>query len=160
MKLRRWYSCWDCCPTRSAGVKTETMVLKYIFPIVDLTRDEFLGVGADLISIVKLLTYWLRGTRLRVLDEVTISGSQMDKDVLRMSLGNVSMKKNTKRSLSPSLDPWGKWLRFQCLSLLRPLKQCPCCILQCKWHTTNAESQCRRDTTPKSKSFVGEENAC
>lgn len=82
-------------------VKTETMnLLKYIFPIVDLTRDEFLGVGADLISpLLRLLLTDYAEPALEVLDEViTISGSQMDKDVLRMSLGNVSMKKEYEKT--------------------------------------------------------------
>ncbi|CAI5758382.1 unnamed protein product [Candida verbasci] len=79
-----------------AWVKLETMsILKLIFPKVDLQKDEFLGVGADLISpLLRLLLTEYADPALEVLDEaVTISGSQLDKDVLRMSLGNTSMKK-------------------------------------------------------------------
>ncbi|RLV93827.1 Cell morphogenesis protein PAG1 [Spathaspora sp. JA1] len=77
-------------------VKLETMsILKHIFPLVDLQRDEFVGVGADLISpLLRLLLTDFAKPALEVLDEaVIISGSQLDRDVLRMSLGNTSMKK-------------------------------------------------------------------
>lgn len=77
-------------------VKLETMsMLKHVFPLVDLQRDEFIGVGADLISpLLRLLLTDYAEPALEVLDEVTvIPGSQLDKDVLRMSLGSVAMKK-------------------------------------------------------------------
>ncbi|EGW31287.1 transcriptional activator leucine zipper [Spathaspora passalidarum NRRL Y-27907] len=79
-----------------AWVKLETMsILKHVFPLVDLQRDEFVGVGADLISpLLRLLLTDFAEPALEVLDEaVIISGSQLDRDVLRMSLGNTSMKK-------------------------------------------------------------------
>lgn len=82
-------------------VKLETMnLLKYIFPLVDLTRDEFVGVGADLISpLLRLLLTDFAEPALEVLDEsVIISGSQLDKDVLRMLLGNASMKKEYEKT--------------------------------------------------------------
>lgn len=82
-------------------VKLETMsLLKYIFPLVDLQRDEFVGVGADLISpLLRLLLTDFAEPALEVLDEaVIISGSQLDKDVLRMSLGNTSMKKEYEKT--------------------------------------------------------------
>ncbi|CUM64350.1 uncharacterized protein PRCAT00001952001 [Priceomyces carsonii] len=82
-------------------IKLETMsLLKYIFPLVDLQRDEFVGVGADLISpLLRLLLTDFAEPALEVLDEaVIISGSQLDKDVLRMSLGDKSMKKEYEKT--------------------------------------------------------------
>ncbi|KHC52742.1 hypothetical protein MEW_02552 [Candida albicans P60002] len=77
-------------------VKTETLgLLQSIFPLVDLQRDEFIGVGADLISpLLRLLLTDYAEWALQVLDEAEIiPGSQSDKDILRMSLGSTSMKK-------------------------------------------------------------------
>lgn len=77
-------------------IAIETMsILKHIFPLVDLQRDEFVGVGADLISpLLRLLLTDFAEPALEVLDEaVIISGSQLDRDVLRMSLGTTAMKK-------------------------------------------------------------------
>ena len=70
-------------------VKTETLgLLQLIFPLVDLQRDEFIGVGADLISpLLRLLLTDYAEWALQVLDEAEIiPGSQSDKDILRMSL--------------------------------------------------------------------------
>lgn len=86
---------------KTPWVKLETMsLLKHIFPLVDLQRDEFVGVGADLISpLLRLLLTDFAEPALEVLDEaVIISGSQLDKDVLRMSLGNTSMKKEYEKT--------------------------------------------------------------
>lgn len=77
-------------------VKQETLnLLGLVFPLVDLQRDEFVGVGADLISpLLRLLLTDYAERALQVLDQAEIiSGSQLDKDILRMSLGNTSMKK-------------------------------------------------------------------
>ncbi|KAK6462186.1 transcriptional activator leucine zipper [Scheffersomyces coipomensis] len=82
-------------------IKLETMsLLKHIFPFVDLERDEFVGVGADLISpLLRLLLTDYAEPALEVLDEaVVISGSQLDRDVLRMSLGNSSVKKEYEKT--------------------------------------------------------------
>ncbi|KAK7684772.1 hypothetical protein QCA50_012014 [Cerrena zonata] len=82
-------------------VKLETMsLLKHFFSLVDLQRDEFLGVGADLISpLLRLLLTDYAEPALEVLDEaVVISGSQLDRDVLRMSLGNSAMKKEYEKT--------------------------------------------------------------
>ena len=82
-------------------VKVETMsLLKHIFPLVDLQCDEFVGVGADLISpLLRLLLTDYAEQALEVLDEaVIISGSQLDRDVLRMSLGNTSIKKEYEKT--------------------------------------------------------------
>lgn len=82
-------------------VKLETLnILKHTFPLVDLLKDEFVGVGADLISpLLRLLLTEYAEPALEVLDEaVVISGSQLDKDILRMSLGNSSMKKEYEQT--------------------------------------------------------------
>lgn len=79
-------------------VKVETMeILKFIFPLVDLKRPEFTGVGADLISpLLRLLLTEYEAQALEVLDCVTnVSGSKMDKDVLRISMGNKNFKSNS-----------------------------------------------------------------
>ncbi|CCK70439.1 Tao3p KNAG_0E01770 [Huiozyma naganishii CBS 8797] len=76
-------------------VKESTMeILKHIFPLVDLTRPEFIGVGADLISpLLRLLLTDLEAQALEVLDYAPdVSGSKMDKDVLRISMGNKDVK--------------------------------------------------------------------
>lgn len=86
---------------KTPWIKLETMnLLKHIFPLVDLERDEFVGVGADLISpLLRLLLTDYAEPALEVLDEaVIISGSQLDKDVLRMSLSNSSMKKEYEKT--------------------------------------------------------------
>lgn len=82
-------------------VKLETLsILKHIFPLVDLQRDEFLGVGADLVSpLLRLLLTEYAEPALEVIDEaVVISGSQMDKDILRMSLGGTSMRREYEKT--------------------------------------------------------------
>lgn len=82
-------------------VKLETLnILKHIIPLVDLQREEFVGVGADLISpLLRLLLTEFAEPALEVIDEIeVISGSQQDKDVLRMSLGNASMKKEYEQT--------------------------------------------------------------
>ncbi|KAH3901318.1 Tao3p SCDLUD_002809 [Saccharomycodes ludwigii] len=70
--------------------------LKYIFPLVDLTRPEFSGVGADLISpLLSLLLTDYDFQALEVLNCVhSIQGSKIDKDILRISMGNKEIKKN------------------------------------------------------------------
>lgn len=85
-------------------VKVETMeILKYLFPLVDLKRPEFTGVGADLISpLLRLLLTEYESQALQVLDCVTnVSGSKMDKDVLRISMGNKDVK--TSGSMTTTL---------------------------------------------------------
>lgn len=79
-------------------VKVETMeILKFIFPLIDLKRPEFTGVGADLISpLLRLLLTEYEPQALEVLDCVTsVSGSKMDKDVLRISMGNKDFKNSS-----------------------------------------------------------------
>ncbi|EGV63049.1 transcriptional activator leucine zipper [Yamadazyma tenuis ATCC 10573] len=86
---------------KTSWIKLETLsILKYVMPMVELSRDEFVGVGADLISpLLRLLLTDYAEPALEVLDEaVSISGSQLDRDVLRMSLGNSSMKKEYEKT--------------------------------------------------------------
>lgn len=81
-------------------IKVQTMeILQYVFPIVDLTSAEFIGVGADLISpLLRLLLTDHEVKALVVLDCVpNVSGSKMDKDVLRISMGNKDIR-NTKNA--------------------------------------------------------------
>lgn len=82
-------------------VKLETMLLlKQVFPLVDLQREEFVGVGADLISpLLRLLLTDYAEPALEVLDEAAvILGSLIDKDVLRMSLGNTAMQREFEKT--------------------------------------------------------------
>lgn len=77
-------------------VKKETVeILKYIFPLVDLTGEEFIGVGADLISpLLRLLTTNYEQLALDVIDNISeISGSKLDKDILRITMGIENTKK-------------------------------------------------------------------
>lgn len=74
-------------------IKLETLsILKHIFPLVDLQRDEFLGAGADLISpLLRLLLTEYARPALEVIDgALLISGSQMDSAILRMCMGGIS----------------------------------------------------------------------
>ncbi|CAN6632790.1 cell morphogenesis protein PAG1 [Trichomonascus vanleenenianus] len=86
---------------RIRWVREETMeILKLIFPMVDMKREEFSGVGADLISpLLRLLRTDFAEQALSVLDEASsISASKMDKHVLRMSLGNRTLRKEYERT--------------------------------------------------------------
>lgn len=84
-------------------IRRETLdLLRLMLPLVNMTRAEFVGIGADLISpLLRLLQTDYAESALSVLDEaVCISGSQMDKHVLRMSLGNRSMRKEYERYIT------------------------------------------------------------
>lgn len=84
-------------------IRRETLdLLRLMLPLVNMTRPEFTGIGADLISpLLRLLQTDYAEAALSVLDEaVCISGSQMDKHVLRMSLGNRSMRKEYERYIT------------------------------------------------------------
>ncbi|KAK9476437.1 cell morphogenesis N-terminal-domain-containing protein [Lipomyces japonicus] len=97
-------------------VRVETMeILRYLFPIVDMSRPEFVAIGADLISpLLRLLQTEYAKLALQVLDEATyIPGAQMDRHVLRTSLGGRSMigrKDDFESSTStfgiPAIDGW------------------------------------------------------
>ncbi|EDO16702.1 hypothetical protein Kpol_1003p7 [Vanderwaltozyma polyspora DSM 70294] len=83
---------------RTSWIKLQTMkILKYILPLVDFNLPEFTGVGADLISpLLRLLLTEYETQALEVLDCIpNISGSKMDKDVLRISMGNKDLKNGT-----------------------------------------------------------------
>jgi hypothetical protein len=82
-------------------VKRETMrALKLLFPKIDLSEPHFQGCGADLISpLLRLLLTPFAQQALDVLDETTsISGSKLDKDILRMSLGNKTIRKDYEKT--------------------------------------------------------------
>lgn len=84
-------------------VKLEALsILKYVFPFVDLLSEKFIGAGADLISpLLRLLLTEYAERSLEVIDEaVMISGSQLDKDFLRMSMGTISMRKEYEKTVS------------------------------------------------------------
>ncbi|KAG5367747.1 Cell polarity protein [Yarrowia sp. C11] len=84
-------------------IRRETLdLLRLMLPLVNMARPEFTGIGADLISpLLRLLQTDYAEAALSVLDEaVCISGSQMDKHVLRMSLGNRSMRKEYERYIT------------------------------------------------------------
>ncbi|SCV05454.1 LANO_0H07844g1_1 [Lachancea nothofagi CBS 11611] len=82
-------------------VKTQTLqLLQHIVPLIDLSRPEFTGVGADLISpLLRLLLTEYESQALEVLNSVrNVSGSKMDKDVLRISMGNKDAKISYSRT--------------------------------------------------------------
>ena len=95
-----------------AWVRLETLAaLKHVFPAVDFLRDEFRGLGADLIApFLRLLLTEHAEEALEVMNEAgLISGSQLDKDILRMSMGSASMRREYEQT--PTLfgipDPTG-----------------------------------------------------
>lgn len=95
-------------------IKKETMeLLSQVLPAVNLQREEFMGVGADLISpLLRLLLTDFAEQALEVLDKAdVISGSQLDKDMLRMSLGNSTLKKEYEKTATlfgiPNEHGWG-----------------------------------------------------
>lgn len=84
---------------KTEWIKLQSMeILKYIFPLIDLTKPEFAGVGADLISpLLRLLLTDYEDRALEVLDCIPqVSGSKMDKDVLRVSMGNNDVKSSNR----------------------------------------------------------------
>lgn len=86
---------------RIRWVRLEALsMIKHILPEVNLQSEQFIGVGADLISpLLRLLLTDCAEEALQVLDQpVTISGSQLDRDVLRMSLGNRSLRKQYEKT--------------------------------------------------------------
>ncbi|AOA65115.1 RAM signaling network component [Komagataella phaffii CBS 7435] len=88
-------------PNKIGWIKIEVMdLLKFIFPIVNLESSQFTGVGADLIApLLRLLLTDYADQALSVLEtNVLISGSQLDQDVLRMSLGNEHIKKEYEKT--------------------------------------------------------------
>lgn len=83
-------------------VKVETMaILKLLLPHVDLNTDDRLrGLGADIVSpLLRLLQTDFVEQALGVLDQASaIVGGQMDKHILRMSLGSRQLVKEYERT--------------------------------------------------------------
>ncbi|KAG0678863.1 Cell morphogenesis protein PAG1, partial [Pichia californica] len=78
-------------------IKIEIMdLLKHVFRVVDLSSDEFVGLGADLIApLLRLLLTDYVDQALEVLDEAaSISASPFDKHYLMMSAGDPTMRKD------------------------------------------------------------------
>ncbi|KAL6948682.1 hypothetical protein ACO0QE_001155 [Hanseniaspora vineae] len=75
-------------------------LLPYIFPLVDLSRPEFIGVGADLICpLLSLLLTDFEHKALEVFTSVPrISGSKIDKDILRISMGNQELREEYSKT--------------------------------------------------------------
>lgn len=71
------------------------MILQEILPYVDLQKEEFNSIGADLISpLLRLLQTDYAEQALNVINQAAnISGSAIDKHVLRMSLGDKAIRK-------------------------------------------------------------------
>ncbi|BFZ60119.1 Cell morphoproteinsis protein PAG1 [Saitoella coloradoensis] len=86
---------------RSRWVKMKTLeVLKKLLSFIDMRKPEFAGVGADLISpLLRLVQTEYAQHALEVLDEAAaISGGPLDKHVLRMSLGNRTIRKEYEKT--------------------------------------------------------------
>ncbi|KAI5804972.1 cell morphogenesis N-terminal-domain-containing protein [Geopyxis carbonaria] len=82
-------------------VKIKTMeVLTVILPHIDMRKPAFAGVGADLISpLLRLLQTDYVEQALEVLDKMlTISGSPLDIHVVRMSIGNRTIRKEYEKT--------------------------------------------------------------
>ncbi|EWC45356.1 hypothetical protein DRE_00755 [Drechslerella stenobrocha 248] len=82
-------------------VKQKAMeLLNSLLPIIDLKKPEFTGLGADLISpLLRLLQTEYCQQALEVLDKViSISGGKMDRQVMRMSMGNRTLRKEYERT--------------------------------------------------------------
>lgn len=82
-------------------VKTKTMkLLNELLPHIDMRKPEFAGVGADVISpLLRLLQTDYCQLALEVLDKtISISGGPMDKHVVRMSMGNRTIRKEYERT--------------------------------------------------------------
>lgn len=81
-------------------VKTEVMsLLKHVFRAIDLSSDEFVGLGADLVApLLRLLMTDYVDDALEVLDEASaISASPFDKHYLMMSAGDSTMRKEYEK---------------------------------------------------------------
>lgn len=82
-------------------VKLKTMqLLAIILPLIDMRKPAFAGVGADLISpLLRLLQTDYVEQALEVLDKmITISGGPMDRHVMRMSMGNRTIRKEYEKT--------------------------------------------------------------
>ncbi|PWW76503.1 hypothetical protein C7212DRAFT_38346, partial [Tuber magnatum] len=82
-------------------VKLKTMqLLTIMLPLIDMRKPAFAGVGADLISpLLRLLQTDYVEQALEVLDKmITISGGPMDRHVMRMSMGNRTIRKEYEKT--------------------------------------------------------------
>lgn len=82
-------------------VKTKTMkLLNELLPHIDMKKPEFAAVGADVISpLLRLLQTDYCQLALEVLDKtISISGGPMDRHVVRMSMGNRTIRKEYERT--------------------------------------------------------------
>lgn len=82
-------------------VKLKTMeLLTIMLPSIDMRKPAFAGVGADLISpLLRLLQTDFVEQALEVLDKmITISGGPMDRHVMRMSMGNKTIRKEYEKT--------------------------------------------------------------
>lgn len=82
-------------------VKLRTMeLLTIMLPSIDMRKPAFAGVGADLISpLLRLLQTDFVEQALEVLDKmITISGGPMDRHVMRMSMGNRTIRKEYEKT--------------------------------------------------------------
>lgn len=132
-------------------VKLESLnILKHIFPLVDLQREEFLGVGADLISpLLRLLLTEFAEPALEVIDEAAvISGSQLDKDILRMSMGNTSLKKEFEQTatLFGIADDSGWAIPMPAVTAARTRHNVHAVFATCGEHSTVVDEK-RKDST-------------
>lgn len=78
-------------------VKSKTLeVLKNTISRIDTRKPDFTGIGAELISpLLRLLQTDYAQEALEVLDQaISISGGPMDKQILRMSLGQRTMRRD------------------------------------------------------------------
>ncbi|GMG51704.1 unnamed protein product [Ambrosiozyma monospora] len=81
-------------------IKVEVMdLLKHVFKVVDLSSEDFQGLGADLVSpLLRLLLTEFVDDALEVLDEAkSISPSPFDKHYLMMSAGDSSIRKEYEK---------------------------------------------------------------
>lgn len=84
----------------TSWIKTEVMsLLKHVFRAIDLSSDEFVGLGADLVApLLRLLMTDYVDDALEVLDEASaISASPFDKHYLMMSAGDSTMRKEYEK---------------------------------------------------------------
>ncbi len=77
-------------------------LLKALLPFVDMRKTDFQGIGADLISpLLRLLQTDYAQQALEVLDSAkAIVGGPSDKQVMRMSLGSRSLRKEYENTVT------------------------------------------------------------
>ncbi|ODV90814.1 hypothetical protein CANCADRAFT_57243 [Tortispora caseinolytica NRRL Y-17796] len=91
----------SCLSNKTKWIRKEILyILTKIMPSIDLQSVEFSAAGADLISpLLRLLQSEFADQVLEVLDNTNnIAGNSKDKHVLRMSLGNRTVRKEYEKS--------------------------------------------------------------